>query len=152
MHVEEGDQTSICAILILDKERTMCCSLAAASKYPTSHFEANMDVLADAKILYTTSHFIFANNEVVMKVGQYASENDIPMAFNLSAEYTIQFALDKVTAALEHADYIFSNEHEAAEFGKSQGLQGEMDLKEVAKKLATWKKVNTKRPRVAVIT
>ena len=51
------------------------------------------------------------------------------MAFNLSAEYTIQFALDKVTAALEHADYIFSNEHEAAEFGKSQGLQGEIDLK-----------------------
>jgi adenosine kinase len=74
------------------------------------------------------------------------------MAFNLSAEYTIQFALDKVTAALEHSDYIFSNEHEAAEFGKSQGLEGVIDLKEVAKKLASWKKSNQKRPRVAIIT
>ena len=43
MHKEDNVETSVCAILILNKERTMCCNLAAAQKYPTSHFEANLE-------------------------------------------------------------------------------------------------------------
>jgi sugar/nucleoside kinase (ribokinase family) len=54
-----------------------------------------------------------------MKVARYASENDIPFGYNLSACFLLMFELPKVLEALEHADYIFGNEDEAAEFAKT---------------------------------
>ena len=122
MHKEENVETSVCAILILNKERTMCCNLAAAQKYPTSHFLANIDVVQEAKILYTTGHFIFSNNDVVKQLGSIANEKNIPFFFNLSAEYTMQFELSKVLQAIEYADFVLCNEHEAKEFAKTQNI------------------------------
>ena len=147
----EDTATGTCAVVVVDKERTLCANLAAACKYATSHLDANMDTLKDAKIIYTTSFFITSNVEALMKVAKYANENDIPLGYNLSAVFLVQFELNNVLPALECADYIFANEDEAAEFAKSQGKEG-ADLKDVAKMLACWKKNNTKRPRVAVVT
>ena len=45
-----------------------------------------------------------------MKVASYATENDIPMGFNLSAVFLLMFELNNVLPALEHADYLFANE------------------------------------------
>jgi len=53
---------------------------------------------------------------------------------------------------MEHADYLFANEDEAAEFGKQQGMPEGTSLIEIAKVLAKWKKINTTRPRVAIVT
>lgn len=41
------------------------------------------------------------------------------MGFNLSAPFLIQFELENVKNALKHADYVFCNEDESAEWGKS---------------------------------
>ncbi len=54
-------------------------------------------------------------------------------------------------ASLEHADYVFANEDEAAEFAKTQNIDP-MDLHLVAKTLAGWKKSNKKRKRTAIVT
>ena len=54
-----------------------------------------------------------------MKVANYATTNNIPMGFNLSAVFLLQFELNNVLPCLEYADYIFANEDEAAEFGKT---------------------------------
>ena len=86
--VDEED-TSACEILVLDKERTMCCDLAAAKSYSMEHLKANMDAMKGAKIIYTTSYFMFSSNDIMMHALNYAIENDIPVGFNLSAEYTI---------------------------------------------------------------
>jgi sugar/nucleoside kinase (ribokinase family) len=67
----------------------------------------------EAKILYTTGHFIFSNFDVVMQVGSIARKKNIPFFFNLSAEYTMQYELDKVLKAIEYADFVICNEHEA---------------------------------------
>jgi len=56
-----------------------------------------------------------------------------------------------VLKALEHADYVFANEDEAAAFGTAQGMEG-APLLEIAKAMARFKKSNTKRPRVAIVT
>ena len=55
---------------------------------------------------------------------------------------SLQFELKNVIAGLECADYVFANEDEAAEFAKTQGMEG-ADLKDVAKALAKFKKNNT---------
>jgi sugar/nucleoside kinase (ribokinase family) len=76
----------------------------------------------EAKILYTTGHFIFSNNDVVKQLGSIANEKNIPFFFNLSAEYTMQFELSKVLQAIEYADFVLCNEHEAKEFAKTQNI------------------------------
>jgi len=61
------------------------------------------------------------------------------------------FELPNVLKSLEHADYVFANEDEAAEFAKQQKLDP-TDLEGVALALANWKKTNTKRQRIAIVT
>ena len=53
--------------------------------------------------------------------------------------------------ALEHADYVFANEDEWAAFAKAQGMPDDAKCADVAKKIASYKKVG-KRPRVVVLT
>jgi adenosine kinase len=147
----EDVPTGTCAVVVVEKERTLCANLAAACKYSTAHLEANWDTLKNAKIIYTTSFFITSNVEALMKVANYANENDIPLGFNLSAVFLLQFELHNVLPAIECSDYIFANEDEAAMFATTQGQEG-AELCEVAKMLAKFKKNNTKRPRVAIVT
>ena len=150
MHIQEDTPTGTCAVIVVDKDRTLCANLAAACKYQTSHLEANMAALDRAKLIYTTSFFITSNVEALMKVANYANEKSIPMGFNLSAVFLLQFELNNVLPCLEFADYIFANEDEAAEFGKTQGMEG-ADLKDIAKVIAKWPKKST-APRTVIVT
>ena len=148
--IEKVDKevTSACAILVHQKERTMCCDLAAAKSYSFDHMKANMDAMSDAKIIYTTSYFMFSSFDIMMHALNFALEKRIPVGFNLSAEYTILFEFEKIKQSIEFSDFVFANEHEAAAYGKKEGIS---DLKEVAMKIASHKKLNNK-PRVAIIT
>lgn len=150
MHIQEDTPTGTCAVIVVDKDRTLCANLAAACKYSTAHLEANMAQLEKAKIIYTTSFFITSNVEALMKVASYAHENKIPMGFNLSAVFLLQFELNNVLPCLEYADFIFANEDEAAMFGETQGMKG-ADLKDIAGVLAKWQKKGP-LPRTVIVT
>ncbi len=41
MHREHDARTGACAVVVVGKERTLCASLAACQKYPTSHLVEN---------------------------------------------------------------------------------------------------------------
>lgn len=144
-------ETGACAVLVKGQDRTLCANISAAGKYDKAHLEANMAVLEQAKYLYTTGFFITSNFEALMHMAKYCNDNNKPMCFNFSAPFLCDFFNDQVEKALECADYVFCNEDEAASFGKKHELDG-TDLKEVCKKMATWPKTNTQRPRVAVVT
>ena len=53
--------------------------------------------------------------------------------------------------ALEHADYVFANEDECTAFAKAQGMPDGTKCADVAKKIASYKKVG-KRPRTVILT
>ena len=72
------------------------------------------------------------------------------MGLNLSAPFIVEFFGDKVKAALEYADFVFSNESEAEAYGKVNNLGS--DLKEIALKIAAGPKKNSKRERTVVFT
>lgn len=133
------EKTSACAILVHQKERTMCCDLAAAKSYSFDHLKANMDVMNNAKIIYTTSYFMFSSFDIMMHALNFAHEKRIPVGFNLSAEYTILFEFEKIKQSIEFSDFVFANEHEATAYGKKEGIN---DLTEVAIKIACHKKLN----------
>jgi len=41
MHIEKDSRTGACAVIVVGKERTLCASLAACQKFPTSHLLEN---------------------------------------------------------------------------------------------------------------
>jgi len=86
-----------------------------------------------------------------MTVAQYATANDIPFGFNLSAVFLLQFELANVTAALKHADYVFCNEDESAQWATSQNMPEGSSKVDIAKNLASFEKVGS-RPRIAILT
>jgi len=141
---ESGIQTGTCGVVVHQKERALCANLSAACKYATSHLEANMAELQAAKLIYTSSFFITSNNEALQKVGKYAADNNVPLVFNLSATFLIQFSLNEVLAGLENADYVFANEDEADLWGTTMKLES-TDRKDVAIALAKYKKTNAAR-------
>lgn len=53
--------TGTCAVVVVEKERTLCANLAAACKYSIQHLNDNINVLQDSKIIYTSSFFITSN-------------------------------------------------------------------------------------------
>lgn len=111
-----------------------------------------MAAVQKAKIIYSTSFFITSCREALLEVGKYASDNNVPFGFNLSAVFLIQFELETVLKALEHADFVFANEDEADAFAASQKFEGDDKRQQVAKCLAGWKKSNSNRERVAIVT
>lgn len=147
---KDAAPTGTCAVLVNDQERTLVANLAAACNYNIEHLRSNMSALQNAKIIYSTSFFITSNKEALLEVGKYASDNNVPFGFNLSAAFLIQFELPTVHAALEHADFIFANEDEADAYAASQNIEG--GRHGVAKALASYKKSNTQRQRIAIVT
>lgn len=83
-------------------------------------------------------------------VGKYAAENDVPLAYNLSATFLIEFNGKEVENGLKNADFVFANEDEADLWGKLKELPA--DRKEIALHLAKFEKTNTKRHRCAIVT
>lgn len=149
--IDEETPTGSCAVLIHDKERTLCANLAACIKYKTEHLVNNLHVLDKAAFLYTSAFFITSNYEALLHYAKYANENNKPLGFNLSACFLIQFNTEQVNTILTYADYVFCNEDEAACFAKTNSIEY-TTLAEVALAISKWTKVNSKRPRVAVIT
>ena len=81
----------------------------------------------------------------------YATANDKPLAFNLSALFVIQFYMDAVKNTIKHADYVFCNEDEGSAFATANGLEAH-DRVGIAKVIASHEKANTNRPRIVIIT
>jgi len=107
--------------------------------------------LQRARFLYTTGFFIDSNADAVKTICEFATANDKPLGFNLSALFVVQFFMDKVKATIKHADYVFCNEDEGSEFAKSEGLEGS-DRVGIAKKIASYEKASNTRPRIVIIT
>lgn len=150
-HKSTEAPTGTCGVIVRNKDRTLVANLAAACKYNIDHLHANLDQLRNASMIYSTSFFITSCPAALHEVAEFASENNIPFGFNLSAVFLLQFELDNVLKALKHADYLFANEDEAAAFGKSQNMENASNA-DVAKVLAKWEKSSSNRPRTVIVT
>ena len=88
-HKCEDAPTGTCAVIVVEKERTLVANLAAACKYNLEHLNTHMDTLKNASLIYSTSFFITSNATALHQVGKYASDNNIPFGFNLSAVFLL---------------------------------------------------------------
>ena len=84
-------------------------------------------------------------------VCEFATANDKPLGFNLSALFVVQFFMDAVKATIKHADYVFCNEDEGSAFATAVGLEA-ADREGAAKIIAQYEKASATRPRICIIT
>lgn len=145
------EPTGTCGVVVVGKERTLIANIAAAKKFTLAYLEANMSVLQRAKFLYTTGFFVDSNFEAVKAICAFATANDRPLGFNLSALFVIQFYMDQVRETIKHAEYVFCNEDEGSAFATANGLEA-TDREGIAKQIACYEKASTTRPRVVIIT
>ena len=95
-HKDTETPTGTCAVLVVDKERSLCANLAAACKYSPEHLANNMAALDSAKFIYSTGFFITSSVESLFRVAKYATDNDVPFGFNLSAVFLLEFEIANI--------------------------------------------------------
>jgi len=148
---KSGVPTGTCAVLIKERERSLIARLGAAEHYDPAHFdsEETQKLLKNATHFYATSFFLTHHADVILKMGQFAKENDKVMTINISAPFLVQFFWEKLEPVIRYSDVIFANENEAAALGEKLGFG--TDLKEVAQKVGEYAKESS-RPRTVVFT
>jgi len=144
--------TGACAVLINDKERSMCTNLGAANKFHISHLETEemKAIINSVENFYMAGYFLTVSTESALLLAKHAAEHNKPFLFGLAAPFIIDFFFNQVEQLLPYVDVVFANESEAATFGRKMNW-GE-DLAVIAEKLSVWNKVNTKRSRAVVFT
>lgn len=153
--VDEKTPTGTCAVLVTEKNRTLCANIAAASQYKVEHLD-QPDVWAlveQAKIYYVTGFFITSSPQSILKIGAHAAEKNKIFTMNLSAPFISQvpFFKDSLMQCSLYWDILFGNETEAEAFSVANGWNT-TDLKEIALKVAALPKHNTQRSRIVVFT
>eukprot|EP00761_Pharyngomonas_kirbyi_P011714 gb/GECH01011740.1/.p1 GENE.gb/GECH01011740.1/~~gb/GECH01011740.1/.p1 ORF type:complete len:346 (+),score=104.75 gb/GECH01011740.1/:1-1038(+) len=146
--------TGTCAVCVVGTERGLIANLAAANNYSYDHLcqeSIQKDVIDKTDMFYIGGFFLTVSPESITHVGKHAAENNKPFMMNTSALFIVQAFKDRFLAALPYTDYLFGNHEEALALAETLEL-GTKDLKEIAKKIAKYDKVNDKRPRTVVIT
>jgi len=150
--VDETTSTGTCAVLVIDKERSLVANLAAANNYKKTHFESPeiQAVVEKAQFYYCSGFFLTVSPDTLVTMGKHALQHNKYFLMNLSAPFLINFFWDAMASVLPYADVVFCNESEAETLGAKQNWGN--DLEEVAKKLAEFPKENKSRTRMVVFT
>jgi adenosine kinase len=155
VHYLEDDKepTGTCAVLVLNKERSLVTSLAAANAYKKDHFDSAhiQAVVEKAQYFYSAGFFLTVSPPTLMAIGEHCAKTNKIMSMNISAPFIAQFFTDPLLAAIPFCDYLFGNESEAEALGEKLGYE-DKSVKNVALQISKMDKTNSKRSRVVVIT
>jgi len=152
--VTEEARTGTCAVLILEKERSMVANLGAANCYKVDHLQHpdRQKLIEQAKVIYATGFFLTVSVPSLTLLAEHCANKNKPFLFNLSAPFLIQFFWDeKMEAIFPYIDVLFGNEDEFAHLGERLGLK-DKPLREIGLAASARDKINKNRPRVVIIT
>jgi adenosine kinase len=146
---DEKQPTGTCAVLVKDKERSLCANLAAANCYKDSHMELPeiKAVIEGASIIYSAGFFLTVSPAAIQAASKHCAENKKTYCMNLSAIFIVDFFTDALKAALENVDILFGNESEAEAWGKKMEY-ADQSIGNIAMELSKF----GGRKRIVVIT
>jgi len=150
--LDTNKPTGTCAVLIVEKERSLVANLGAAESYKLSHFMSPeiQGIVHSAKYFYATGFFLTVSPDTLVEIGKHCVQHNKEFLFGLAAPFLIDFFWNQMNQVLPYADIVFCNEDEAATLGKK--LSWGTNLEEIAKKLAEFPKENSKRTRTVIFT
>eukprot|EP01107_Rhizomastix_libera_P009593 TRINITY_DN25695_c0_g1_i1.p1 TRINITY_DN25695_c0_g1~~TRINITY_DN25695_c0_g1_i1.p1 ORF type:complete len:347 (-),score=124.08 TRINITY_DN25695_c0_g1_i1:52-1092(-) len=144
--------TGTCAVLVVDKERSLVTNLGAAEKFQLSHFHTKEVIAAieKAKIYYSTGFFVTVCTESLVEFGKASLAKGKKFFWNLAAPFVISFFWDRVMQVVPYVDVLFCNDNEARVAGEK--FSWGTDLEVIAKKLSELPLVEGKKNRTVIIT
>lgn len=130
------EPTGTCAVLITDKDRSLCANLSAANHFTIDHIEKpeNRNLIENAEFYYISGFFLTVNPDTAIEIAKFALDKCRPYVMNLSAPFISQFYKEPLMELMPYIDILLGNDMEAAAFAKEQDL-GVTDLKEIALKV-----------------
>jgi len=151
--IDRSTPTGKCGVVITGHHRTMCTHLAAANNYKISHLQQPQiwSMVESTDIFYVGGYHLTVCPPAAMAVAKHAAETNKIFMLSLSAGFIPQFFKEPLAEILPYCDFVFGNENEAKTWAESQGKSG-ISMQECAKLMAQQPKVNTKRPRVVIVT
>lgn len=131
----------------------MCTHLAAANEYKIEHLlQPRIWSMVEAtSLFYVGGYHLTVCPPAAMALAKHAAETNKVFMLSLSAGFIPQFFKEPLAELLPYCDYVFGNENEAKTWAESQGHEG-ISMEECAKVMAKTPKVNSKRPRVVIVT
>jgi len=151
--VTEKEPTGTCAVLVKDKERTLCANLGAANLYHISHFnrEDIQKIVKQAHIYFCTGFFLTVSPETLLELGKHAVTTNKTFILNIAAPFLVEHFWGILNEIISYSDIVICNHHEAEAFGK-KAVWNPQDLKDIATRLSRLPKSNTKRERTVIFT
>lgn len=151
-YTKKGDPTGTCAVVLTGDKRSLCANLAAANCFTEDHLDvpSNWNLVEKAQYYYIAGFPLTVCPSAILRIAKHANENKT-FCMNLSAPFICQFFKDALLSVLPYVDILFGNETEAEAFSKANEL-GTDDKKEIALKIAAWKKENKNKSRIVIIT
>lgn len=131
----------------------MLTHLAAANEYKIDHLQQPRiwSMVESTSTFYVGGYHLTVCPPAAMALAQHAAETNKVFMLSLSAGFIPQFFKEPLAEILPYCDYIFGNENEAATWAETQGQSG-ISMQDCAKLMAKLPKVNTKRPRIVIVT
>lgn len=111
----------------------------------------NFKIVQSADFYYISGFFLTVSPPSIITVAKTALERNKPFIMNLSAPFISEFFKKPLMQAMPYVDILFGNESEAVAFSKAQNF-GTENLKEIGRKMTELTKLNSKRPRVIILT
>jgi adenosine kinase len=116
--------TGTCAVLVVNKERSLIANLAAANKYKAEHLSLPeiVPVWTRARIVYISGFFLTVSPPAIMFLAEQCRSMGKTFIMNLAAPFISQFFSEPLLGALPFVDIIIGNESEAKAFGEKMGF------------------------------
>ncbi|KAH8702502.1 putative adenosine kinase [Talaromyces proteolyticus] len=151
--IDETQPTGKCGVVITGHNRSMVTHLAAANEYKLDHLKQPQvwSLVEKAQVYYVGGFHLTVCVPAILALAEEAASKNKPFVFSLSAPFIPQFFKDQLDSVVPYTDYLIGNETEALAFSESHEW-GITDIPDIAKKLATLEKKNTKRSRIVIIT
>jgi len=146
-------KTGTCAVLLTGNSRSLCAHLAAAEKFTVDHLQVpeHHQLMTKANFFYIAGFFLTTCPPALMTVAKHCAETNKVFAMNLSAAFLSSAFKGVMMEAMPYVDILFGNEDEAAAFAGEHKFETS-SIPEIALKIASLPKINTKRVRLIVLT
>jgi len=155
-------QTGTCAVLINEKglNRSMVTNLGACKIYGDNFIDKLWkNHVKKASYFYITGYFLNNGNgglSVLKKIGDYCNKSGKTFIYNISAPFVPHVFKKQLNQVLEYTDVLFGNESEYLAWAEANSEKipkdRRKDLEYIGQVVANMPKLNSKKPRLCVIT
>ena len=142
--IAEDSYTGACGVVLHNKEISLIADLGASLKYKVEHLESHFEKIKSCKIIYGTGFFITSNHEALIKLVDWAVENNKIFSFSFSAVFVVIGFQRVWEYIVSNSDFVFGNQDECSIFCKAHGVESE-DIKEIAKYIAEFPRGENKK-------